>query len=270
VEGCAVKTANWVPIGIDTGLPSAARIYDYLLGGGHNFAVDRELAEQFLRAQPNARAIARHNRSFLRRAVLFLIGQGIRQFVDLGSGIPTVGNVHEIARRAAPEARVVYVDFEDIAVSHSSLLLEDDPLATIVQEDLTRPAAVLDAAVRTGLVDLAEPLGLLAVGVLHFVPPERDPNGVLAAYRDAVVSGSHLAVSHFTSDLQPREMAGIVEVMERSANPLFPRSSAEIGEFLAGFDVVEPGVVPAPLWRPEREHDDAAKAGILAAVGRKR
>jgi hypothetical protein len=270
-EGCAVKTANWSPAGIDTGLPSAARVYDYLLGGGHNFAADRELAELFLRAQPNARAIARHNRSFLRRAVLFLIDQGIRQFLDLGSGIPTVGNVHEIAHRAAPGTRVVYVDFEDIAVSHSSLLLEDDPLATIVQEDLTHPAAVLDAAVRTGLLDLAEPVGLLATGVLHFVPPELDPNGVLGSYRDAVVSGSHLALSQFTSDLQPAEMAGIVEVMTKSANPMFPRSHAEIVELFDGFDLVEPGVVPSPLWRPEREpDDDPAKAGILAGVARKR
>ena len=265
-----MRTANWVPTGVDTGLPSVARIYDYLLGGGHNFAADRALAAQLLKALPNARAIARHNRSFLRRAVLFLISQGVRQFLDLGSGIPTVGNVHETARRAAPDARVVYVDFEDIAVSHSSLLLEDDPLATIVQEDLTRPAAVLGAAVRTGLLDLAEPLGVLAVGVLHFVPPERDPNGVLDVYRNAVVSGSHLAMSHFTSDL-PKEMAGTVEVMKQSANPLFPRSPAEISELFAGFDVVEPGVVPTRLWRPERDTDDeSATAEILAGVGRKR
>ncbi len=263
--------ASWVPAGVDTGLPSAARLYDYLLGGGHNFAADRTLAEEFLKAQPNARAIARHNRSFLRRAVLFMIDQGVRQFLDLGSGIPTVGNVHEIAHRAAPEARVVYVDFEDIAVTHSALILADDPLATIVQQDLTRPAEVLDAALGTGLLDLSEPLGLLAVGVLHFVAPERDPGAVLGVYRDAVASGSHLAVSQFTSDLQPAEMAGIVEVMRRSTNPMFPRSSAEIGEFFTGFDVVEPGVVPLPLWRPERiADDDPAKAGILAGVGRKR
>ncbi|HWO68961.1 MAG TPA: SAM-dependent methyltransferase, partial [Umezawaea sp.] len=246
-------------------------LYDYLLGGGHNFAADRRLAEELLEVEPNARAIARYNRSFLRRAVLFMIDQGVEQFLDLGSGIPTVGNVHEVARRAAPEARVVYVDFEDIAVAHSRRILAADPLAAIVQEDLTHPAAVLDAALGTGLLDLAEPVGLLAVSVLHFVSPAADPVGVLGVYRDAVVSGSHLAVSQVTAESQPVEMAGIVEVMTRSANPLFPRSHAEISDFFQGFDVVEPGVVPVPLWRPERiADDDPARAGLLAGVGRKR
>src|SRR5882672_8104988 len=118
--------ASWVPEGLDLDRPSAARIYDYLLGGGHNFAHDRELAEKFLKAQPNAREIARLNRAFLRRSVLMMIDQGVRQFLDLGSGIPTVGNVHEIAQKADPQARVVYVDYEEIAVAHSELLLEDN------------------------------------------------------------------------------------------------------------------------------------------------
>ncbi|MBW4721727.1 SAM-dependent methyltransferase [Saccharothrix obliqua] len=268
-----VERTSWVPAGVDTGLPSAARLYDYLLGGGHNFAADRALAERFLLAQPNARAIARLNRAFLRRAVLHLIDRGVRQFLDLGSGIPTVGNVHEIARRSAPDARVVYVDFEDVAVAHSRLLLEDDPLATILQEDMTDPTAVLGAARGTGLLDFDRPIGLLMVGVFHFVPPEDDPAGVVAAYRDAVVPGSGLALSQFTSDLQPAEMAGIVEVMKRSMNPMYPRTHAEITDLFAGFDVVEPGVVPLPLWRPEEgapDTDDPARAGIFAGVGLKK
>ncbi|MEU4802591.1 SAM-dependent methyltransferase [Actinosynnema sp. NPDC023587] len=267
------ERSGWVPDGVDTGLPSAARLYDYLLGGGHNFAADRALAEKFLRAQPNARTIARLNRSFLRRAVLYLVGRGVRQFLDLGSGIPTVGNVHEIAWRAAPEARVVYVDYEAVAVAHSRMMLAHDERAAVLQEDLTDPDAVLAAARRTGLLDLAEPLGLLTVGVLHFVAPEDDPAGVLAAYRDAVAPGSGLALSQFTADLQPVEMAGIVEVMKKSTNPVHPRSLAEITEFFAGFEIVEPGVVPLPLWRPEEGavgEVDPARAGILAGVGSKR
>ncbi|MCS7476425.1 SAM-dependent methyltransferase [Umezawaea endophytica] len=265
-----MELANWVPAGSDTGLPSAARLYDYLLGGGHNFAADRALAEELLVVEPNARAIARHNRSFLRRAVLYMIDQGVQQFLDLGSGIPTVGNVHEVARRAAPETRVVYVDFEDIAVAHSRRILAADPLAAIVQEDLTEPTAVLDAASRTGLLDLAEPVGLLAVSVLHFVSSTADAAGALGVYRDAVASGSHLALSHATADLQPVEMAGIVEVMKRSANPVFPRSHAEVHGFFLGFDVVDPGVVPVPRWRPERAaDDDPASAGLFAGVGHK-
>ncbi|KOV80070.1 SAM-dependent methyltransferase [Nocardia sp. NRRL S-836] len=264
------ERVSWVPEGVDTGKPSAARLYDYLLGGGHNFAADRALAERFLQAQPNARTIARLNRAFLRRAVLFMMVNGIRQFLDLGSGIPTVGNVHEIAQTADARARVVYVDFEEVAVAHSQLILEDHPNATIIQEDMTQPAAVLAAARESGLVDFSQPVGVLTVGVFHFVPPQADPRAVVAAYRDAVPEGSYLAFSQFTQDLQPEEMAGVVEVMKKSQNPMFPRTRSEIEGFLDGFEVVEPGIVPLPLWRPEGTNtDDPDKAGIYAVVGRK-
>jgi hypothetical protein len=264
------ERVSWVPEGVDTAMPSAARLYDYLLGGGHNFAADRALAEKFLQAQPNARAIARLNRAFLRRAVLFMVDEGIRQFLDLGSGIPTVGNVHEIAQKAAPEAHVVYVDFEEVAVAHSQLILEHDPRSTIIQEDMTKPDAVLRAARGSGLIDFDQPVGVLTAGVFHFVPPQADPDAIVAAYRDAVPAGSFLAVSQFTQDLQPEEMAGIVEVMKKSQNPMYPRTRSEIERLFAGFELVEPGIVPTPLWRPEGEnHDDPDKAGIYAAVGRK-
>ncbi|XVS65943.1 SAM-dependent methyltransferase [Actinosynnema sp. CA-299493] len=263
---------SWVPDDVNTGLPSAARLYDYLLGGGHNFAADRELAEEFLRAQPNGRTIARLNRAFLRRAVLHLVDAGVRQFLDLGSGIPTVGNVHEIAQKAAPGSRVVYVDFEDVAVAHSQMILEGDERSTVLRQDLTDPDAVLAGARATGLIDFAEPVGVLAVGVFHFVPPERDPAGVVAAYRDAVAPGSHLALSQFSDDLQPEEMAGVVAVMRESPDPMFPRTRAEITALFDGFDLVEPGVVPLPRWRPEEGsvEEDADRAGIFAGVGRKK
>ncbi|MGI5501942.1 SAM-dependent methyltransferase [Lentzea sp. CA-135723] len=265
------EQVSWVPEGVDTGKPSAARLYDYLLGGGHNFAADRALAEKFLKAQPNGRAIARLNRAFLRRSVLFMIDEGIRQFLDLGSGIPTVGNVHEIAQKADPESQVVYVDFEEVAVAHSQLILEQDPRAAIIQEDMTRPDAVLHAARESGLIDFTRPVGVLTAGVFHFVPPEAGPEAIVAAYRDAVPAGSYLAVSQFTQDLQPEEMAGIVEVMKQSQNPMYPRTKSEIAALFAGFDLVEPGIVPTPLWRPEGTNtDDPGKAGIYAAVGRKR
>ncbi|WP_434448650.1 SAM-dependent methyltransferase [Lentzea sp. E54] len=261
---------SWVPEGLDQRKPSAARLYDYLLGGGHNFAADRELAKKFLRAQPNARTIARLNRAFLRRAVLFMAGSGIRQFLDLGSGIPTVGNVHEIAQKAAPDAHVVYVDFEEVAVAHSRLILEQNPRAVIIQEDMSDPAAVLTAARESGLIDFSQPVGLLTVGVFHFVPPQAGPKAIVAAYRDAVPEGSHLAFSQFTQDLQPGETAGAVEVMKESQNPMFPRTKDEIEGFFGGFELVEPGIVPLPLWRPDGPNlDDPDKAGIYAAVGRK-
>ncbi|SFR24204.1 S-adenosyl methyltransferase [Lentzea waywayandensis] len=264
------ERVSWVPEGVDVGRPSAARLYDYLLGGGHNFAADRALAEKFLQAQPNARTIARLNRAFLRRAVLLMIDEGIRQFLDLGSGIPTVGNVHEIARKADPEAHVVYVDFEEVAVAHSQLILEGDPRATIIQEDMTRPDAVLRSARHSGLIDFSQPVGVLTAGVFHFVPPQADPNSIVAAYRDAVPTGSYLAVSQFTQDLQPEEMAGIVEVMKKSQNPMYPRTKSEIEALFSGFELLEPGIVPTPLWRPEGTNtDDPDRAGIYAAVGRK-
>ena len=265
--------ASWVPEGLDLERPSAARIYDYLLGGGHNFAHDRELAERFLKAQPNAREIARLNRAFLRRVVLFMVESGVRQFLDLGSGIPTVGNVHEVAQKAEPEARVVYVDYEDVAVAHSELMLEGNDRAGIVQADLTHPGDVLDHPVTRTLLDFSAPVGLLMVGVFHFVAPGKDPRGIVAAYRDAIAPGSYLGFSQFTADMMPAEMAKVVEVMSHSRDPMYPRSHAEITDLFDGFDIAEPGIVATSVWRPESPtdtSDDPGRAGIYAGAGRKR
>lgn len=265
--------ASWVPEGLDLDRPSAARIYDYLLAGGHNFAHDRELAERFLKAQPYAREIARLNRAFLRRVVLYMIENGVRQFLDLGSGIPTVGNVHEIAQKAEPQARVVYVDYEEVAVAHSELMLEDNDRATIVQADLTNPAAVLGHPDTVAMLDFSQPVGLLMVGVFHFVAPDKDPEAIVAAYRDAVAPGSYLGFSQFTADMMPAEMARVVEVMSNSRDPMFPRSHAEITRLFDGFELVAPGIVATSEWRPKSPTDtcdDPARAGIYAGVGRRR
>ncbi|GLW76141.1 hypothetical protein Aglo01_06230 [Actinokineospora globicatena] len=273
MDRAGADATSWVPDGIDLERPSAARLYDYLLGGAHNFAHDRELAERFIKAQPNAREIARHNRSFLRRSVLMLVERGVRQFLDLGSGIPTVGNVHEIAQTADPTSRVVYVDYEEVAYAHSTLMLADNPLATIVQADLTRPQDILDAPQTRELLDFDQPIGLLMAGVFHFVPPEKDPAALVARYRDAIAPGSYLAFSQFTRDLMPAEMDRVVEVMKSSRDPMYPRSLAEITALFAGFDLEEPGVVPTALWRPDLGFDDGGdpnRAGIYAGVGRKR
>jgi SAM-dependent methyltransferase len=264
------ELTSWVPDGLDLERPSGARIYDYLLGGGHNFAHDRELAEKFLKAQPNAREIARLNRAFLRRAVLFMIDNGIRQFLDLGSGIPTVGNVHEIAQQSNPRARVVYADVEPVAVAHSTALLADNPAATAIQADLRDPDSVLKSEVVRGMLDFDRPIGLLMVAVLHFVPDTDQPHEAIAQYRETVAPGSFLAISHGTWDGVSQEGQETGEqvnaIYRRTDSPLVLRSGEEVAAFFTGLDVVEPGVVQLSEWRPD---SDDAFISAYAGVGRK-
>lgn len=263
-------TASWVPEGVNTELPSAARVYDYLLGGGHNFPGDRALAEKLVTVVP-ARDMARLNRAFLRRAVLYLLDQGITQFLDLGSGIPTVGNVHEVAQDVDSDARVVYVDYEPVAVAHSELLLEGNKNAAVLQADMRDPDKILQAPRSRELLDLDKPLGLLMVGVVQFIPDGDDPWALAARYRDAIAPGSYLALSAFTWDHAPAGMAGAVEVFKNSQDPIFPRTHAEITRMFDGFDLVEPGLVLTPEWRPERPEDtaDAERSNLYAGVAQK-
>ncbi|MGW1679413.1 SAM-dependent methyltransferase [Saccharopolyspora sp. NPDC002376] len=264
---------TWVPEDVDEEVPSAARLYDYLLDGAHNFAADRALAEKFLTALPSARDVARLNRAFLRRAVVFMGQHGVRQFLDVGSGIPTVGNVHEIAQTADPQARVVYVDYESVAVAHSQLLLEGNEHATILQADMAEPESILEHPETRRLLDFEQPIGLIMAGVFHFVSHEADAPAITARYLDALAPGSFLALSHFTADISPDEMAGVVEVMRRSADPIHTRTHSEVTELFSGFELAEPGVVGTALWRPDRPEQAADEPGgsqIYAGVGRKR
>jgi SAM-dependent methyltransferase len=235
--------------------PNVARMYDYFLGGSHNFAVDRDAAAAVLAAVPAVRSLARQNRAFLRRAVLHLAHLGIRQFLDLGSGIPTVGNVHEIAQRAAPSARVVYVDIEPVAVTHSRALLEGNPDAAVAQLDLREPEQVLASPEVRDLLDLDRPVGLLAVAVLHFIPDSDDPRGVLAAYRDAVAPGSHLVISHGSQSPERMVASGartVGRVYSSTGTPGMSRTYEEIRALFGDWDLVEPGLVRLPTWRPDR------------------
>ncbi|ANZ38064.1 hypothetical protein BBK82_20365 [Lentzea guizhouensis] len=242
---------SWVPAGINTDVPSAARVYDFLLGGGHNFASDRVVGEKVLGVLRDGRAIASSNRSFMRRAVLLMMQRGITQFLDLGSGIPTVGNVHEIVQQENPDARVVYVDHDEVAVSHSQLILEDNPNAGVVQADMCSPQDVLSDPVVKDLIDLSQPVGLLMVAVLHFVSDEKGPADVVARYRDAVPAGSLVALSHLTADFKPHEMGAVVDAMKHSRDPMYFRSHAEFLTMFEGMEVLDPGVVAAPHWHPE-------------------
>lgn len=255
---------SWVPESIDLDRPNAARVYDYLLGGAANFETDRVFAEKLLEVMPQARSAARLNRSFLRRAVRFCVLEGITQFLDIGSGVPTAGNVHEIA----PEAQVLYVDNEPVAVAHSELLLGDNPLASSMLGDLTNPEPVLASPV----IDYTRPVGLLMAAVLHFIPDEANPQEAVAKYVSALPSGSFVVLSHGVerSSLEGRDE--VDKLYQKSANPGVRRNPAEIMAFLDGLELVEPGLVWTPQWRPEsldEVGDDPESSLIMAAVARK-
>jgi hypothetical protein len=266
------QQTNWVPSSVDLTKPSAARMYDYLLGGNHNFEVDRELVERIMEFQPEVKRLAILNRSFLRRAVLFMLDNGIRQFLDLGSGIPTVGNVHEIAQAVDPASRVLYVDNEYVAVAHSQLILEGNENAVMLHADVTRPGLVLQAPLTTGMLDFDQPVGLLAVTLGHYILDEQEPVGMFAAFRDAVPSGSLLAITHLTDDLEAIQGEALRQQMTQTQNNIRLRSRSEVLELFGDFEFVEPGLVTTSAWRPERGGqlpDDAALDGLYAGVARK-
>ncbi|AWI32275.1 SAM-dependent methyltransferase [Streptomyces tirandamycinicus] len=264
----------WAPPGIDISVPSVSRIYDYYLGGSHNFEVDREAARKAMQFMPGLPKIMQANRAFMRRAVRYAVSEGVSQFLDVGSGIPTFGNTHEIAQKADPGARVVYVDHDPVAVAHSRAVLEGNDGAGIVQADLRKPADILADGETTRLLDLERPVALLLVAVLHFLEDSDAPGRSVAALRDALAPGSLVVVTHASYEgiPLPREQAGgAVGVYKDIRNPLVMRSREEIARFFDGFEMVEPGLVSMPDWRPETpaaQEDPYAFSGY-AGVGRK-
>jgi hypothetical protein len=260
------------PDEIDLSRPSAARVYDYYLGGAHNFAVDREMAQQAIRMWPELPVIMQANRAFLRRAVRYCVAAGVRQFLDLGSGIPTVGNVHEVARVVEPDTRVVYVDRDPVAVTYSRSILGDDRRTTVVKADLREPDALLARPEVTSLLDFDQPIAVMMVAVLHFVPDSDDPASIIAGYREALAPGSFLVVSHATDEGQPEKAEGHRELYQRTSTPMSMRGRKQVTALFEGFDVVDPGVVYLPLWRPESPDDvdeHPERFTGLAGVGRK-
>lgn len=242
---------DWVPPEVDTTRASIARVYDYLLDGAHNFAIDRELALKGLELLPNLRDAARFNRAFLHRAVRFCLDQGIRQFLDIGSGVPTVGNVHEVAQAVAPDSHVVYVDNEPVAVAHSELILEGNDRAGVVWADAREPHTILSHPTTRRLLDFERPVAVLMVAVLHAIPDKDDPAGIVAQFRDAVVPGSFLAVSHGTSDRGSEQLRIYRDMFKDSQTPVVHRTHEEVFGLFDGWKLIEPGVVFTPEWRPE-------------------
>jgi hypothetical protein len=264
--------SRWTPASVDVERPSAARIYDYLLGGAHNFASDRQVAEQALAVRPDLRVQAFANRDFLGRAVDYVAGMGIRQFLDIGSGIPTVGSVHEIARRTDPNARVVYVDQDPVAVAHAQAILDGDPHTAVIQEDLRAPDRILQHPTTQGVLDLDKPVAVLLVAILHVIPDSDDPYRIVGALRGAVAPGSYLVVAHGTADTAPDEATRLQAISRNTNTPLTLRSRSEVERFFHGWDLVDPGIAWAPQWHPrpdaeQPEHPE--RSGNLVAVGRK-
>jgi hypothetical protein len=261
-----------VPLRIDMDVPHPARMHDYWLGGGHNFAADRALAEKIMELMPGIEDVARLNQAFLRRAALFMVDAGVRQFLDIGSGIPTVGHLHEIVRRAAPESRVVYVESDPVAVAHSELMLDGVEGAEVLQADLRDINTVMGAEVTRCLLDVDRPIGLIAP-MMHFIPDSSDPACLLAGYRDRLASGSFLALVHGTNDVEVPGLDQVIEAYQQTRHHLYLRSYPEILRMCAGFELVEPGLVGYARWRPEGPGDLSDQPGIndvlYAAVGRK-
>jgi SAM-dependent methyltransferase len=261
------------PTQLDLEQPSAARIYDYLLGGFHNFDVDRAAARKITGLLPDMPLYMRTNRTFLRRIVRFLTDQGIDQFLDLGSGIPTVGNVHEIAQQENPSARVVYVDNEPVAVTHSKTILEDNPKATVIQADIRQPDVILNHPETQRLLDFNKPTAVLLLSVLLFVTDE-EAYRVVRSMREALVSGSYISISHPTDDdTPPDEGEQAKKLYAAMGTPVRVRSYNEVEKFFEGLELLEPGLVYVPLWRPEGSDDlflkDPELSAYYAGVGRK-
>ena len=245
-----------VPEGVDVTRPSIARIYDYLLYGKDNFAVDRAAAEHLMQSRLEPRRLSLANRGFLLRAVRFLAEQGISQYLDLGSGLPTSPSVHEVAREIIPDARVVYVDHDPIVVAHNDALLATRDGVITIRADVRDPDAVLADGALAKCIDFDEPVAVLLLGVLHFISLDEDAQGIIARFRQRMAPGSYLAVSIGTSDgADPEMLAEATQTYAAARMPFTLRSRAQIMDLFDGFSLIEPGLVSLPEWRPDSNTD---------------
>ncbi|MEU0126335.1 MULTISPECIES: SAM-dependent methyltransferase [unclassified Streptomyces] len=271
-----MERPSWAPQGIDISVPSVSRMYDFYLGGSHNFEVDREAARKAMEFMPGLPKVMQANRAFMRRAVQFATASGVNQFLDIGSGIPTFGNVHEVAQANDPEARVVYVDHDPVAVAHSQAVLEGNDRAVVAAADLRKPREILENPEINALLDLDRPVALLLVAVLHFIEDADDPYGAVAELSEALAPGSLLVLTHASYEgipLSEEEAGGTVGVYRNIRSPLIMRTRQEGSRFFDGYELVEPGLVSMPDWRPEspeaRAQEDPFAFSGFAGVGRK-
>jgi S-adenosyl methyltransferase len=269
----ATGTGGIETLPFDTSVANQARLYDYLLGGKDNYAVDRAAADAFLKVNPDTVFTVRENRAFLGRAVRFLAADaGIRQFLDIGTGIPTAGNTHHVAQSIAADARVVYVDYDPIVLAHARALLTTGGAGktAYIHADLRDTGKVLDKA--RELLDFTQPVAITLIAILHAIPDTDDPHAIVARLMDAVPSGSYLTVSHLGSDLVPPESLKKMKDIETTSatqQQYTYRTSAEVTRFFEGMDLVPPGLVPLEKWRPDPGAVATGKSFIWAATGRK-
>ncbi|MFI6365756.1 SAM-dependent methyltransferase [Nocardia sp. NPDC050630] len=263
----------WAPESVDMKQASPARMYDALLGGSHNFDIDRKAAEAGKQLVPDLPRLALSNRAFLRRAVRFLADRGVRQFLDIGSGIPTAGNVHEVAQSVDPDIRVLYADIDPVAVAHARAILVDNDKAAAIEADLRKPDTLLARVRATGLMDFEQPVGVLLIAVLHLLSDEDQPVEQVRVLHAAVPAGSYVAISHLTSELRPEDAGKLGRnAADVTHVGIHFRSKDGISAMFDGWELVEPGVVELPAWRPESERDLYETPGRslgLAGVGRK-
>lgn len=251
----------------DSSRPSIARVYDYLLGGKDNYAADRALADELLAQQPEIRRNARENREYMQRVVRVIAGAGVAQFLDIGTGLPTGHNVHEVARSIIPDARVVYVDNDEVVASHARALLASDTGVEFVLGDLRQPAEVIARASAT--LDFAKPVALLIISMLHFMADDSQARATISAYAQSLAPGSYLAISHW--QYRPDDDEELTRQYASAVHDLARRGKAEVASLLpAGWELVEPGLVPVPAWRPEaRDLPGTSSIPFLGAVLRK-
>lgn len=265
-------SAERAPAGVDTTVPSVARMYDHYLGGKDNYEVDREAAATVIAASRESgtdiQVAARDNRAFLGRAVRALADSGIRQFLDVGAGLPTQENVHQVARRAAPDSRTVYVDNDPMVLVHARALLADDPQTTVLEGDVRDPASILDAP-GLAVLDLDEPVAVIFCAILQFVPDDGEAAAILAAFRERLAPGSHLVISHpFFGERPDEAFDEIGEVYTRSSSGSFTlRTRPSLDRFLAGAEPLDPGLVPVQSWRTGLAPDFTVPS-YLGAVAR--
>jgi hypothetical protein len=260
------------PPSFDMTVAHQARVYDYLLGGKDNYAADRAAAEATLKVNPDLAPSAHANRAFLGRAVRYLAADaGIRQFLDIGTGIPTAGNTHQVAQAVAPESRVVYVDYDPIVLAHARALLtsNEEGATQYIDSDLRDTGTILDQAAR--LLDFTKPVAVTLISILHAIPDDDDPHAIVARLLGAAPSGSYLAISHMGSDLMAaKTLQEMDEIWKRTSQQQYtPRSRSEVARFFDGTDLVEPGLVRVEEWHPEPAAGPARKSIMWSAVGRK-